>query len=710
MSAEAAPRTRVTLEELHDRLREAVAAIESGDQWQAWLHFAGRFHRYSFHNLMLIMAQRADATAVASYRTWQAAERQVQRGERSIKILAPVTRREEVTDDQGRPRLDADGRKTTRVRVVGYRPASVFDIAQTSGPPVPEPVRPALLVGEAPAGIWQSLADEISERGYRLLRAGSERLGTANGLAVPDRREVIIRDDVDQVQAVKSLTHELAHIILHVHDERDDEPCRGIREVEAESVAYLTLSAYGIASDAYSFPYVADWAYPVAAVEHVDLADVVSRTGQRVVNAARTIIDAIQPPSPDENLATQAIAIRATKSAERTADLRDEAKSFAVPTSAHHVLFGIVADSQAFFRSQLARSWVPDYLRERGLVSAMNSHEIGYAPDGWTALTDHLRSLGYSDQHIEAAGMSTRARTGRLIDRLRDRMTLPLRNNNGDLVGFTARVGPQAPTDTPKYLNTPSTVIFHKGQLIYRLPENRGRIRDGYRPLICEGPLDAIAVDLAAQRGGIEMVGLATSGTAFTDDHARRLSDVVGTKTIELVFDGDDAGSNAVERAWAKLTDAGHTAVKVAALPQGSDPASLGVQDASELVRVLQDAGGAAYVLADRRIDAADIGDDVQRQVAYFRELSSWAERLPADERVEFVRHLADRIGIDPVDAAADIAERQPNFLSDQAPDAMASETAALAAFLGGDDVPAVATEMDDRPVERNAHRVEIAG
>ncbi|WP_168207377.1 toprim domain-containing protein [Microlunatus elymi] len=702
----------MTIEELHDQLRAAVDAIETGKQWQSWLDFARRLHRYSFHNLMLIMAQRPDATTVASYNTWKSTRRQVRRGERSIKILAPVTRRVEVTDELGRPKLDPDGHKTVRQHVVGFRPASVFDISQTSGPPIPQPVQPNLLAGSAPAGLWDALANEISERGYRLLRAGDERLGQANGLTVPSQREVVVRDNVDAAQAVKSLAHELAHVLLHVQGESDDEPCRGIREVEAESVAYLTLSARGVVTDAYSFPYVALWAYPIAAVEHVELSEIVSRTGQRVIDAARTIMDAIEPhmaktSSPSE----AAVAVRVTEAAERTSVLRDEAKALALPPDARSILVAIVADSQAFLRQHVTGSWVPNYLAERALLPAVNSHGVGYAPTGWTNLTDHLRSLGYSDEHIEAAGMSTRARTGHLIDRMRDRMTLPVRDERGDVVGFTARVRLDAGDDLPKYVNTPTTLIFHKGDLIYRLAESSTLLRNGHRPVITEGPLDAIAVDLAAQQTGSDLVGLATSGTAFTADHERRLSDVVGTAPIYLAFDGDEAGRKAAERAWSRLVDAGHREVKVADLPSGTDPAALAETNASALVRVLDDAGDAAYVLADRKIAEANIGDDdVDRRLAVFRELATWAERLPLEQRVDFVRHLADGTGMDPVDAAADVAERHPTFLSDGAPGRALCNSAVLASMLD-DGASSAQTDQIGAPVaERASHRAEVAG
>jgi DNA primase len=81
------------LEELHSRLTDQIAQLTSGADWQAWLRVAARFHAYSFSNTLLIHAQRPDATRVAGYRAWQSLGRQVQKGQRGIQILAPVTRR-----------------------------------------------------------------------------------------------------------------------------------------------------------------------------------------------------------------------------------------------------------------------------------------------------------------------------------------------------------------------------------------------------------------------------------------------------------------------------------------------------------------------------------------------------------------------------------------------------------------------------------------
>ena len=167
---EASADSSALVEALHRQLRDAIDALESGEQWQAWLDFGRKLHRYSFNNLILIFVQRPDASQVAGYRTWQSLGRQVRRGEKAIRVLAPVIRKAQVVDADGKPQRDPDGKPTVKQQVVGFRPAPVFDIAQTDGPPVPAPTAPELLSGEVPQGLWEALSAEVAGRGYQIRR------------------------------------------------------------------------------------------------------------------------------------------------------------------------------------------------------------------------------------------------------------------------------------------------------------------------------------------------------------------------------------------------------------------------------------------------------------------------------------------------------------------------------------------------------------
>ena len=185
--------------------------------------------------------------------------------------------------------------------------AHVFDVSQTSGEPLPERPAPQLLAGQAPAGLWDALASEVTARGFTLER-GPCLNGMANGLTNYATRTVTVRADVDQAQAVKTLARELAHVLLHEPAGQASiadgapattgeppvssaEHCRGRIEVEAESVAYLVTYTHGRDSGAYTFPYVAGWA---GSLDAVTPETVVRATGERMLSAARVVLAATE--------------------------------------------------------------------------------------------------------------------------------------------------------------------------------------------------------------------------------------------------------------------------------------------------------------------------------------------------------------------------------------------------------------------------------
>lgn len=216
------------------------------------------------------MAQRPDATRVAGFHTWRKLGRRVRRGEKSLRILAPCIYTK---------RLEDDDQESKEVRVLGgFKVVHVFDISQTDGEELPD-MRPALLSGAAPQGLWEAVASQVERQGFTVERGRCP--GRANGVASFDRRKVIVRPDLDPAQALKTLIHELTHVLLH---EAGRERQRA--EVEAESVAFIVCRACGLPSDDYTFPYVAAWSSG-------DL-EIVRETGDRVVSCARRILDGLE--------------------------------------------------------------------------------------------------------------------------------------------------------------------------------------------------------------------------------------------------------------------------------------------------------------------------------------------------------------------------------------------------------------------------------
>lgn len=333
------------LDALHERLTAAVDQLVTGDDWGRALEFAARFRSRSFGNTLLILVQHLDAfekgrvpdpepTYVAGYNQWQTLGRQVAKGQPGYQIMAPVTGRFATSTPKdaeswrrlGRFEKPSPG-EVVRSRMVGAKPAYVWDVSQTTGEPIPERPTPRLLESEAPAGLWDGLAALVEAEGYRVLRVEHEGLiHGANGLTDYTARTVAVRTNMDDAAQVKTLAHELAHVKLHGPENPDATGHRGIGEVEAESVALMIGAAHGMDTTAYTIPYVSGWA---GTVKDRDPAEVVQATGERVRQTAGTILDALDtvqlgagnPPGLTRETAQPERAVRPERTPSVAADL-----------------------------------------------------------------------------------------------------------------------------------------------------------------------------------------------------------------------------------------------------------------------------------------------------------------------------------------------------------------------------------------------------
>ncbi|TVP90722.1 MAG: DNA primase [Pseudomonadaceae bacterium] len=236
-------------------------------------------------------------------------------------------------------------------------------------------------------------------------------------------------------------------------------------------------------------------------------------------------------------------------------------------------LYALLDVADAYYRQQLRhhaqRERAVNYLKGRGLSGQIAKRfGIGFAPPGWDNLMTHLvREKHEVKQLIDAGLVIENEDNGRRYDRLRDRITFPIRDSRGRVVGFGGRV---LGDDKPKYLNSPETPVFHKGRELYGLFEARQANRQLTDILVVEGYMDVIAL---AQQGITNAV--ATLGTATTEDHLKRLFRVVNQ--VVFCFDGDNAGRKAawraLENALPAMTDGRQ--VRFMFLPDGEDPDSL---------------------------------------------------------------------------------------------------------------------------------------
>lgn len=221
-----------------------------------------------------------------------------------------------------------------------------------------------------------------------------------------------------------------------------------------------------------------------------------------------------------------------------------------------------------------------EYLTQRGVrPETMALFQIGYAPDSWDLLQKWLKKHNFTEEEMIASGMIGRSARGKLFDRFRGRIMFPITDTQGRIVAFGGRIVPWHETGNEgKYVNSPETALYEKRRTVYNLANAKKGLRQNQPCLVVEGYMDVVMLVQA----GVENV-VATSGTAFTDDHIKQLSRF--TNMLHFAFDADTAG-------WKATVAATHAALasgmKVATvvLPAGKDPADLVVSSTTDEVKV----------------------------------------------------------------------------------------------------------------------------
>ncbi len=281
-----------------------------------------------------------------------------------------------------------------------------------------------------------------------------------------------------------------------------------------------------------------------------------------------------------------------------------------------------------------------EYLTQRGIDGATAKRfGIGYAPDGWSNVLDKFGKSPEAIDRLLATGLIIRKDNGQHYDRFRDRIVFPIRDARGRTIGFGGRT---LGDGEPKYLNSPETVLFHKGRELYGLYEARQALRQIDRLVVVEGYMDAVAL----ARHGIHFA-VATLGTATTGDHLNRLFRL--TDNVFFAFDGDRAGRAAAWRAMENalpLLREGRQ-VRFVFLPEGDDPDSyVNSRGADEFVALLDSGTALSEFLVEELAGQVDLGTVDGR--ARLAELAKpLVNRIPAGVYRELlIERLADAVGL----------------------------------------------------------------
>ena len=225
-------------------------------------------------------------------------------------------------------------------------------------------------------------------------------------------------------------------------------------------------------------------------------------------------------------------------------------------------LWALMKEAARYFHSQLYAPVGAEglaYAQKRGMPkSTLTKFGIGFAPNTWNGLCDAMRAKGYTDQELRDAGLVSE-KNGRIYDRFRNRLMFPIIDTRGNIIGFGGRVMDDS---TPKYLNSPETLIFNKRKNLFGLNLAK-KSKLGYLILV-EGYMDAIAL----HQYGFDCA-VASLGTSLTEEHATLLSRY--TEQIYLIYDADEAGQRAAQRAIPMLERAG-LRIKVLKVRDAKDP------------------------------------------------------------------------------------------------------------------------------------------
>lgn len=329
----------------------------------------------------------------------------------------------------------------------------------------------------------------------------------------------------------------------------------------------------------------------------------------------------------------------------------------------HESLRAILEDAVTFYRHQLlntaAGRQALTYLRGRGLNDdTLEAFGIGYAPNRWDALLQHFTAKRVDPQDLFQVGLLGEGPEGRLYDRFRHRLMIPIRDEQGRMAGFGARI--LDPNDVPKFLNSPQTPLFDKGRLLYGLDRARRAIREADQAVLVEGYLDVLALHQAGFYNVISPMG-----TALTEQQLFLLKRY--TKRLVLALDADAAGEKATLRGLEVARQAmDHNQelffdshgllrfearlqadIRVATLPPGLDPDEVVQKDPQQWQQLIATAQPIVVHVMETLAAQRDLNDPKQKNEIASRVLPLIREIPNPLERDTYLQHLARLLRVD---------------------------------------------------------------
>lgn len=278
---------RERLKDITDSIERGIQELFQSDKYAAYLRTMSRFHKYSVNNQMLIYMQKPDATLVAGFNKWKDRfERNVMKGEKGIKIIAPTPFKKKIEEqkldpDTKLPMLDADGKvvmEEKEIKIPMFKAVTVFDVSQTQGKPLPQ------LASDLQGNVqnYEVFMEALRRASpvpidIKPIRDGSD------GFFSLDNQSITIREGMSEVQTVSAVVHEIAHSKLHNNVGDEQQKDRNTEEVEAESISFAVCAYYGISTGENSFGYIATWSKGKELKELRESLETINKTSSELI-------------------------------------------------------------------------------------------------------------------------------------------------------------------------------------------------------------------------------------------------------------------------------------------------------------------------------------------------------------------------------------------------------------------------------------------
>ena len=310
------------LSEITDSIEKGIKELFASDKYKQYLQTMSRFHRYSVNNQMLIFMQKPDASLVAGFNKWKNSfGRNVRRGEKGIKIIAPAPykkkiEKEKLDPDTTLPLLDENGqpiKEEKEVNVSTFKVVSVFDVSQTEGKPLPE------ISSDLSGSVehYETFMEAIKRSSPVPIELKPIKSG-ADGYFSYDKQSITLREGMSETQTVCAAIHEVAHSKLHnysrkAHETEDQVKDRRTEEVEAESIAYAVCAYYGIETSENSFGYLASWSSDKELKELKSSLEIINKTSSELITSiSRNFIEICKEQKIDLSAKADPITALAT--------------------------------------------------------------------------------------------------------------------------------------------------------------------------------------------------------------------------------------------------------------------------------------------------------------------------------------------------------------------------------------------------------------